>query len=238
MNPFVYTDIFDTKGIEYIVVILFLLLLIPFWSMLNRPLKSRARLKEATAALTAGILRIPQGLFFSRNHTWSRLEPSGLARVGMDDLLLHLTGGVEVSFLQKEGTQVRKGDALIRIIQDGKELALTSPVTGEVTLVNESLGDDPEAIMEDPYGSWLCMIRPEDWQGETADCYLAGRASNWMKEELVRFKDFLSGALSGSEFRASPVVLQEGGELTDFPLSWLGKEVWDLFQEKFLENNT
>ena len=238
MNPFVYTDIFDTKGIEYIVVILFLLLLIPFWSMLNRPLKSRAGLKEATAALTAGILQIPQGLFFSRNHTWSRLEPSGLARIGMDDLLLHLTGGVEVGFLHNEGTQVRKGDALIRIMQDGKELSLTSPVTGEVTRVNESLEEDPGAIVEDPYGSWLCMIRPENWQGETADCYLAGRASSWMKDELTRFKDFLSGALSGNDLRVPSVVMQEGGELTDFPLAGLEKEVWDLFQEKFLENNT
>ena len=32
-------DIFDTKGIEYIVVIGFLLLIIPFWMILNKPLK-------------------------------------------------------------------------------------------------------------------------------------------------------------------------------------------------------
>ena len=92
MDQFTYTDIFDTKGIEYLIVIAFLLLIIPFWIRLNRPLKLRTNLIETAGALTAGILRIPRGLFFSRNHTWSQLDGSGLARIGMDDLLLHLTG--------------------------------------------------------------------------------------------------------------------------------------------------
>ena len=39
MNQFVYSDIFDTKGIEYIVVISFLLLIIPIWRLLNKPVK-------------------------------------------------------------------------------------------------------------------------------------------------------------------------------------------------------
>ena len=43
MEQFVYSDIFDTKGIEYIIVIFFFMLLIPFWYLLNRP----AKLKKA-----------------------------------------------------------------------------------------------------------------------------------------------------------------------------------------------
>jgi glycine cleavage system H protein len=236
MNPFVYTDIFDTKGIEYIIVILFLLLIIPFWIVLNRPVKVKSALK-ASAALTAGILRIPQGLFFSRNHTWSRLDRSGLARIGLDDLLLHLTGGVEVSFLQREGTRVQKGEELFRIVQDGKELAISSPVTGEVSRVNESLGNDPGTLVDDPYGSWLCMIRPENWQGETSSCYLAGKASSWMKDELTRFKDFLARALAVGEPETAMLVLQEGGELVDFPLAGLEQGIWEQFQEHFLEEH-
>jgi glycine cleavage system H protein len=234
MNPFVYTDIFDTKGIEYIIVIFFLLLIIPFWILLNRPLKLKARAREAARALTAQILRIPQGLFFSRNHTWSHLEGSGLASVGLDDFLLHLTGGVEVGFLRKEGMKVRKGEALARISQDSKELAITSPISGEIVVANESLGEDPSALSEDPYGSWLYKIRPEKWREETRDCYLAGEASSWIGSELSRFKDFLSAALSEKGHPAGSIILQEGGELMDFPLAWLEQEVWDGFQEKFL----
>ncbi len=96
MEQFVYSDIFDTKGIEYIIVILFFTLLIPFWRMLNKPGKLQEAKEGAIQALNLQALRIPQGLLFNRNHTWSHLEKSGLASVGMDDLLLHLTGGVEL----------------------------------------------------------------------------------------------------------------------------------------------
>ena len=36
MGEFHYVDLFATKGIEYIVVIIYLLLLIPFWKFLTR----------------------------------------------------------------------------------------------------------------------------------------------------------------------------------------------------------
>ena len=39
MDGFSYYNIFDTKGIEYLVVIAFLLLLIPFWLALNKQVK-------------------------------------------------------------------------------------------------------------------------------------------------------------------------------------------------------
>ena len=38
-----------------------------------------------------------------------------------------------------------------------------SPVSGEVTEVNESLADTPESINTDPYGDgWIVRIRPSD----------------------------------------------------------------------------
>ena len=43
------------------------------------------------------ILRIPLGLLFSKNHTWAHLEKSGVAEVGIDDFLLHITGDVKFS---------------------------------------------------------------------------------------------------------------------------------------------
>jgi len=36
MGEFHYVDLFATKGIEYIIVIFYLLLLIPFWKFLTR----------------------------------------------------------------------------------------------------------------------------------------------------------------------------------------------------------
>jgi glycine cleavage system H protein len=224
MNQFAYTDIFDTKGIEYIIVIGFLVLIIPVWILLTRPVKLKSRVGEALGVLTASTLRIPQGLFFSNNHTWSHMEKSGLVRVGMDDLLLHLTGGVELKYLKERAEKVKRGEPIARITQEGKELVIASPITGEIDGVHTSLEANSEALSEDPYGAWLLRIRPEKWKRETSSCFLAGEASEWAEKELLRFKDFVG-----------ETVLQEGGELIDHPLMELDQKIWKGFQEKFLD---
>lgn len=238
MDPFTYTDIFDTKGIEYIIVIFFLLLIVPFWRWLVRPVKQEVPAEKAAPALSADLLKVPQGLFFNKNHTWSILEQSGAARIGVDDLLLHLTGGVDVGFLRREGERIRKGDPLFRLSRDGKSLVLGAPVSGTLERVNDQLSNQMKPLSEDPYTNWLCKLNPENWQGETAGCHLADRASSWMKEELLRFKDFLSGALSAEKTGPATVVMQEGGELTAFPLAMLDENAWKQFQEKFLEDRS
>ncbi len=82
----------------------------------------------------------------------------------------------------KQGMKVVKGEVLARIIQDGKELEITSPLTGEIEQVNAALGENPGGLNEDPYGSWLYEIQPEKWKEETSNCYLAGEASQWIRQ--------------------------------------------------------
>lgn len=233
MEQFVYSDIFATKGIEYIIVIAFLLLIIPFWRMLNRPVKLKETVGASIQALNLKALRIPQGLFFNKNHTWSHLEKSGVASIGMDDLLLHLTGGVELKYLREHQEKVKRGEPIARIIQNGKELMISSPITGEIDKVNASLEEDAGVVSKDPYKSWLYKIRPEKWQEETSDALMADRASEWEEMELARFRDFLAQA--ESVVTGEEMVLQEGGELSGHPLKEMDQEGWKGFQEKFLE---
>jgi glycine cleavage system H protein len=232
MEQFVYSDIFDTKGIEYIVVIFFFMLLIPFWRLLNRPVKLKKTIGNALEAINLQTLKIPQGLFFNRNHTWSHMAKSGAASVGMDDLLLHLTGGVELNYLKERKDRVKRGEPIARISREGKELVITSPISGEVEGVHHSLEDNAEALMQDPYSSWLYRIRPEKWKEETGDAMLADEASEWTARELERFKDYLAESMAGSS--EDGLVLQAGGELGGHPLSELDPEAWKGFQEKFL----
>jgi len=232
MNQFVYSDIFDTKGIEYIVVISFLLLIIPLWRLLNKPLKQSASPGKNIQALTLKALRIPQGLLFNKNHTWSHLEKSGLASVGMDDLLLHLTGGIELKYLKEQQEKVRRGEPIARIIQEGKELVITSPLSGEIERVHASLEENSSAISNDPYSSWLYRIKPEKWQEETNNAMLAGGATDWVEKELNRIKDYMAEAVSESS--EAEMALQAGGELLAYPLKDMDQEVWKDFQEKFL----
>ena len=233
MEQFVYSDIFDTKGIEYIVVILFFMLLIPFWYLLNRPAKMKEVVGGAFQALNLQALRIPQGLLFNRNHTWSHLEKSGVASVGLDDLLLHLTGGVELNYLKEQEEKVQRGEPIARIIQNGKELLITSPLSGKIDHVHKQLEQNPKAVMDDPYSAWLYRIKPENWQEEVGDTLLADQASEWTGRELERFRDYLAETFA--ESAGAKPILQEGGELTGHPLSEMDQGAWKEFQEKFLQ---
>jgi glycine cleavage system H protein len=235
MDGFSYSDIFATKGMEYLVIIAFLAMLIPFSLILNKQIKRTREIQKALGALTANILRIPQGLFYSRNHAWMFMEKSGVAKVGLDDLLQHITGEVKVHQLKNPGEMISKGDLLVELDQDGKLLQVFSPVSGQIVDTNSKLKEDPLLLNEEPYGKgWIYQIRPTNWIAEVKSCYFAEEASNWSAKELLRFKDFLAVTMRHNSPEASMVILQDGGELTDHSLSAFSEETWKDFQKEFL----
>lgn len=234
MDGFTYYDIFQTKGMEYIIIIAFLLLLIPFWLIINKRPEIIRKIKEI-GVLTMDALRIPKGVFFGRNHTWAYLEKSGLAEVGVDDMLLHLTGEVTFRKNKKEGDEIKKGELLTEIVKDGKVLRVVSPVSGRIMETNPDV-DDMVEKGDDPYTKgWIYRIEPTNWAQEMSTCIQGEEARGWFRQELDRFKDFIAVVSAKNSPGTAGVVLQEGGELRDNTLSELPGEVWQDFQKEFLD---
>ncbi len=239
MEGFSRVDIFDTKGIEYLFVIGYLLILIVFWRISTKQVTFRKEVQRVLGNLSANLLRIPQGVFYNRNHTWTHLERSGSAKVGLDDLLQHITGEVQFSHLRNPGEIISKGELLTELNQEGKHLRIVSPISGEIVDTNSELTVSPELFNEDPYGKgWIYKIKPSNWIAETKTCYLAEEATNWSMEELQRFKDFLALSLKKYSPAPSMVILQDGGELRDSTLSHMSAEVWQDFQLDFLNSTS
>lgn len=236
MEAYTYSNLFDTKGIEYIIIIFFLLLLIPIWIVVSRKSEVVRQIRQKVSVLTAGILRIPQGLFFSRNHTWLYLEKSGQARIGIDDFLAHIVGNVQVTSLKSPGDKIKKGEVVAVLEQNGKQLRVHSPVSGEMAEVNTVIAENGEMLISDPYNEgWLFSVKPDNWKGETTGFYLAEEASKWINSELQRMKDFLSIALAKHAGASPAIVFQEGGELQANPLEELEADIWNDFQKEFLD---
>ena len=237
MEGFSKIDIFDTKGIEYILVIGYLVVLIVFWRLSHKQIKPGRQIQTVFSQLSANILRIPQGIFHSPNHTWTHLEISGAARVGISDLLQHITGEVTFSQLKTPGEQVQKGELLAELVQGEKNLRIYSPISGTVMNTNPALRESPELVNEDPYESgWIYKLKPSRWMAEISSCYLAEEAVQWSRSELDRFNDFL--AMAARKYTAEPslVILQDGGELRDNTLVQLPREIWNDFQKEFLSS--
>jgi len=237
MDGFSYIDIFATKGIEYLIIITFLALLIPFWIILNNRAVISRKIQKTLGSLTAGILRIPQGLFYAKNHTWMHLEKSGFVKVGLDDLLLHMMGEVKFNYHKNPGAIIRKGELLTEIEQNGKLLRILSPLSGKITIINSIIHKNPVVLNEDPYEKgWICQIKPSKWIVEVDSCYFAEGATHWFAMELERFRDFLTVSLRNYS-SDSMMILQDGGELCDHTLSTFSNEIWKDFEKEFLKLN-
>lgn len=233
MENFSYYNIFETKGLEYIIIIAFLALLIPFTIILDKKVRKRRRI---AGTLTSGMLSIPRGILHAKNHTWTHLTKSGTAMVGLDDLLLHLTGDVQVSCTMRPGDQISKGDVIGELKNGDHTLTIYSPVSGKVTGVNQSLSREAGRINEDPYHSgWICKIRPSNWKYEIRTYFLGEAAVEWSSFEIQRFRDFLSLTLPKYSPGAPVAALQDGGELRANLLPEMPGELWKDFQKEFLD---
>lgn len=235
MNGFTYHNIFETKGTEYLVIILFFLVLIPFWIYLNKRVQTRKRTGIYPRILSFDSIRIPRGLFFSGYHTWAHLGSQGLARTGIDELLLKITGSINIQLVKQPGEGIKKGEIMAVLHREGRQLEVLSPVSGTVSSVNEQISRGDEEFPDDPYREgWLYQITPSDWKKETGACFLADEAINWTRNELTRIKDFLTNSVRMYLPDSVVPVLQDGGELQERPLDELPGEVWKAFQKEFL----
>ena len=102
---------------------------------------------------------VPEGLYYSKDHEWLRVEGE-TGTVGITDHAQNSLGDVVYVELPKAGETFAAHDTFgsVESVKAVSELFL--PVAGEVTEVNESLNDEPEKVNNDPYGEgWMLRVR-------------------------------------------------------------------------------
>jgi glycine cleavage system H protein len=122
-------------------------------------------------------MRIPDELKYSSDHEWAAVE-NNRVRVGITDYAQDALGDVVFVDLPKIGTKVTVSQSIGEVESTKSVSEIYSPVSGTVVAVNDALGDSPQSINEDPYGSgWICEIELDDVNGTTglldADGYRA-----------------------------------------------------------------
>ena len=115
----------------------------------------------------------PSELKYTRDHEWVRVD-GGEARVGITDYAQKQLGDVVYLELPEVGRTLKKGEVFGTIESVKAVSELFSPVGGEVTEVNRSLEQRPEAVNKDPHGSWMIRIKLADG-GDQGDLLDAGQ---------------------------------------------------------------
>jgi len=193
---------------------------------------------EMTPALNVETVSSPAGLYYDKTHTWAFMEKTGFVKVGVDDFLQHLTGPLTQVKLKTAGEKVRKGEKIMTVMHDGKQLELYSPVSGTIKEQNQSLLTNPSQINSSPYDAgWVYQIEPSNWIRETHFMFMADKFKAWLDDEFIRLKEFMATSANKNTVVYEHIVLQDGGELTDNVLADLEPEVWEDFQAKFIDES-
>jgi glycine cleavage system H lipoate-binding protein/ABC-type phosphate transport system substrate-binding protein len=190
----------------------------------------------SSQALDTNGLSVPGGIYFDKTHTWAFMEQNGYVKVGIDDFLQHITGTITRIKMKSEGDKVKKGDQILSIIQNGKQLNLYAPISGIIREKNTLLDTDASIVNSSPYSEgWVYRMEPSNWHREFQLLFMAEKHKEFIKNEFSRMKDFLATALGADKEMYAQVILQDGGELADNTLYNLGPEVWEDFQSKFID---
>jgi glycine cleavage system H protein len=101
----------------------------------------------------------PDELRYHEEHDWARIEGDeatfGITWYAQDSL-----GEVVFYDPPEVGATVQKDSSYAEVESVKAVSEVIAPLSGEVTAVNEALGDAPERINEDPYGEgWLIKVR-------------------------------------------------------------------------------
>ncbi len=177
-------------------------------------------------------VRIPEGIFFAKSHTWVNLFPSGKIRLGVDDFVGRLLRTPEVTLLKKPGDSIRKGDPLMQLKSAKHTLTISSPLDGEVLTANEELAAHSEFLQQSLFDNgWGYEIKPRR-STEIKEMLLGSEARTWIRNEFKRLRDRLAELATPGA--VAPAYLQDGGLPTVGVLDSMDDEAWQSVEHEFL----
>jgi glycine cleavage system H protein len=196
----------------------------------------KARQPEGMEADGSVAWGIPEGVCLCDNHTWLKREPAGTVSLGMDSFLAYALGNIENVSLPNVGDAVTAGRPVSQLRANGCVLKIPSSLTGKVIAVNTHLREHPELLTSAPFGEgWICKVVPARDGGPSEIARFGQEASMWLKRELERFSEFLSGQLAPD--LALGVTSHDGGLPIVGSLAQLDRVVWSAFEVEFLRRS-
>ncbi len=113
----------------------------------------------------------PTQLRYSKEHEWLTAAEDGVSTVGITEHAANALGDVVFVQLPEVGDTVTAGETCGELESTKSVSDLYSPVSGEITEVNEDVVNDPSLVNSAPFeGGWLFKVRVTD---EPADLLTA-----------------------------------------------------------------
>ena len=105
----------------------------------------------------------PDDRKYSKEHEWVKMEDASQALAGITVYAQDQLGDIVYVDLPKTGATIRFMEKMGEVESVKAVSDLFSPITGEVTEINDRLLDHPELVNEDPLGEgWMVRVTVAD----------------------------------------------------------------------------
>ena len=108
--------------------------------------------------------KVLENLRYAKTHEWVEFLTDTTARIGISDFAQKALGDLVFINLPEEGDPVSVGSTFGDVESVKAVSDVISPVTGEVTAVNQFVIEKPELVNDNPYENWfieVCEITAE-----------------------------------------------------------------------------
>ncbi len=175
--------------------VILVILMIAAFLLADYTLEARRKRKAAESAL------------FHRGHTWALLEPTGLARVGIDDFARQVVGTIDTVEYPEPGKDVKQGETLFSVVHGGRKIEFVAPIDGRVISVRRDPG---RGAKDDPYRKgYFVTLKPENIERNRAELKSAAEATSWIEKELARLYEFVGLRMAAPQ--GVGMTMRDGG---------------------------
>ena len=150
-----------------------------------------SNLTEATMSNQTNSYEIPSDRAYDReNHMWAQYDSAnGNVTVGIDTLGLASLGDLAYVTLKHVGATVQRGQSMGTLEAAKMTGDLIAPVSGVIVARNDETVNNPALVNQSPYeDGWMVVIKPSDWENESAQLVSGDDLPAWVDAEFQRYK--------------------------------------------------
>jgi glycine cleavage system H protein len=139
-------------------------------------------LSEAANLVKVQGYEVPEGLYYSKEWMWVKVE-NGKVRIGITDYAQKQLNEVVFAELPNVGDEVVKGEPFGTVESVKSVSDLVAPVSGKISEVNKKVSDNLGTLNEDPYNEgWILVISPTNIEDDLRTLMNFEQSVEWHKE--------------------------------------------------------
>jgi glycine cleavage system H protein len=102
---------------------------------------------------------VPEGMYYTKEHEWIRVEGDEIV-IGITDHAQNALTDIVYIELPDEEEELEEMEEFAIVESVKSASPIFAPLAGQVTAVNDELDDAPELMNTDPYGAgWIIRMR-------------------------------------------------------------------------------